>query len=244
VNAGKAALLVVVGGIAAAAYANAMKEARGEDGCPTTGPDRNVVALLDGSDPTIDSQLEEISRALREVAQSLGSREKLWVFVFGGADEADLIPIPGACNRVGDADWLRGRIWEADQEKKFFEAIDRAVGELKESRKGNSPIVEGLDRLLFKSELFKGGGADLLIFSDMIQNTPLWSHFPSLPGYRPPSLLEFPSREGLPDRKWNSVRIYEVQRPRLRGLQSADSARWWVELLSMVSKTLPVIEKL
>jgi len=78
----------------------------------------------------------------------------------------------------------------------------------------------------------------------MIQNTPLWSHIPGLPGYRAPSSLELPSREGLPDRKWNSVRIYEVQRPRLRALQSVESNRWWVDLLSMVSKTPPVIEKL
>ena len=238
------AFVVLLGLIAAAGVAFVTGEKRGSDGCPETGPDANAVILLDGSDPIIDSQLDPLRRQIRVVVESLGSRRKLWVFVFGGGVEADLVPVHAACNPVGDRDWTRGKVWEAEQEAAFFRKVEDALRELKRSRKGYSPIIEGSDRLLFMSELFTGQGADLWTYSDLLQNTPARSHFPSSDAYRRPSVDDLPDRTGLPGRKWRSVRLFEIQRPQWRHLQGPASGRFWVELMATVSLSKPVLEKL
>jgi len=238
------ALAIILIGFVGVVTASVNQEPRGADGCPASGPDGGDVFLFDASDPTVESQLKELRSRFFTVVRSLDSRTRLSVFVFGGGEEADLVSLPLGCNAMADPDPLRGIVWGQKEEARFFGEVEAAIESLKSSRRGNSPIFEGVMRLLFNSQLFEGQGTRLHVFSDLIQNTPAWSHFPENASYRAPEEGLCPALDELPEREFREITLYEIQRPQWRALQRPAVGKWWISCLQAVSSTTPVLEKL
>ena len=222
---------------------------KGEDldpqGCPKkSGPSREVVVLLDTSDPLSDKHKAELGRILREMTSPLasgrhgslavreGERVTLYLLNSTGTPEA---PIAQICNPGGSPEERQateaftegGMItrWRWEQFVKTFESLfPDAEGEAQPQ----SPILETITVVIPRHASSQRAGkgakpAHLIVISDLLQHTGNLSHYRSYPA--PESL----GAELSTDLSRVEVSLFRLERQKYAKYQTAEHYYWWTD---------------
>jgi hypothetical protein len=195
---GAAALVAALGVLAAAGWFWFGSRADRLDPatlCPASGPKGHVVLLVDRTDPLNFTQKQAFLAYLAEFGRGrVGEGELLSVFVLGGDLPAHARPVFALCNPG------RGEgksLWTANPERlrrQFEQKFSKPVAELAERLQTAtaapvSPIMEMLQLVAvngFRAAAVEGPRR-LYVVSDLLQNTPAFSHYraePDFAGFR------------------------------------------------------------
>jgi len=152
--------------------------------CPVTGPVSATVVLLDLTDPVTRPTLQDIENKFEELIQSVPVGGLLSIY---GLTErtGEIIKKYSACNPgegtdvdpiIANARLVQKR-WESGYRKPFQEFIE---GLSNKKSASHSPIMAGIQQvslLVFNAPQIIGGQMRLIVVSDMIENTDVYSHY-------------------------------------------------------------------
>ena len=231
-----------------------MAEPLDDQGCPReTGPAREVLLLVDTSDPLTDKHKEELGRILREMTSpaSTGRHDELAVregerVTLYGLEGAEIPrkPLAQICHPGGNpeeqerfSELTRGSVitqWHWENFKKVIEGMfPRDTSEAQPS----SPILEALAVITPRHSHSRRAAEDarpthLIIISDLLQNTPILSHYTSYP---PPQ--EIP-RELRTDLSRVKVSLFRLERHKYEIYQTPEHYYWWTDLIEELGGTV------
>lgn len=143
-----------------------------------------TVIIMDATDSISDAHKNKIERAYGELQKNLELYERVVFFTLRGGDYVAPDPIIELCNPGNRANPLYqnpGRI-QRTFERKFHEPIGREIqASYHQEPQSQSPILEMI-KGVSRHRVFiraKGKKRRLIIISDMLQNTPAYSHYGS-----------------------------------------------------------------
>lgn len=227
-------ILALVGGVvttmATSLWAPPIDDATG---CLEAGVSAETTVLIDASDPIPDALLDSVLQIVLNVAFARGPDHRVRLFVLGGGNEVDLVALDAFCNPLKD-----GEGGSAYRERISRTLEDRVRGVLDVAAAGQrlaSPILEATDRLRARPELAVVPKRDLILISDLLQNTDLLSFYPGKPGYSPPSSFKQRGKAAGSSPFWQHVAVFELQRPGLRALQTRALRRFWTGYFGRIS---------
>jgi hypothetical protein len=150
------------------------------DGGPKPGADNcvgnvnaNTVIVLDRSEQVTDQTLDEIrSRAMDYITKRVKVNERVSIFSVSAQSERRLRPILSLCRPPDSGSRLVANV-KAIQ-RRFQEQFDQPLREALSVSPGNddrSPIAQTLTDISL-SQYLRGDANALLIFSDMLENSP------------------------------------------------------------------------
>ncbi len=222
---------------------------KGEDldhqGCPKkSGPSREVVVLLDTSDPLSDKHQAELRRILRELTSPAasgrhdgfavreGERVTLYRLESTGVPERPIAQIchPGgnpeerqAIDEVTEGGVITQWRWE-----QFVKTIEALFPAEESKAQPTSPILETIavitPRHASSRRAEKGAKpTHLIVISDLLQNTEMLSH------YKPyPSPQEIP-RELRTDLSRVEVSLFRLEWHKYEKYQTPEHYYWWTD---------------
>lgn len=213
--------------------------------CPVSGPPTAVTAvLIDASDPISPVQTEAIRREVDALRDTLPRHGAFEIYLVGETIEATRQPLFKACNpgNPDDVDELTGsrklvaQKWSTGFAEPMAAAFAKAVPHGTEK---TSPIMESIQSVAVTAF----GGPKLnevpkrfVIVSDMMQNTPAFSH------YRSTDYDRFRSSGAatamLADLRGVDVQILYVRRQAAQRWQGAKHALFWQAYLSAQGATV------
>lgn len=184
--------IVLVAALAGVAWwLNATKvELDAATNCPISGPLAVHAIIFDRSDPISQQQGQRVTQRISQLIQTATQGERFDIYVVGGDAQRSLLPILKACSpgRGDDANPLYQNPKQIRQqfEERFAGALREATQRLLEaSVEPSSPIVESIKAAAITSfgEITPDAlpcsrrTLKLTIISDLIQHSPLNSHF-------------------------------------------------------------------
>jgi len=201
--------------------------------CDSKKPRAGVVAMLvDRTDSLTAGQRTRISNYVLRYCDSLPPNTL--VAVFGIQDAAQGVLASGFCNCKPDDGSRTSPIIGSPQQvhdefvarfqKPLRDDLERAWPH---SASPNSPIMESLRELATNPDFMdRARPRTILIFSDMIQNTPALSMFSGVPDWR--ALKQEQLAGLLCDLSGCRVSAFELERPRDAKLQDNALENWWM----------------
>ena len=222
---------------------------RGEDldpqGCPKkSGPSREVVVLLDTSDPLNDKHRAELERILREMTNPLasgrhgslgvreGERVTFYLLNSGGAPEAPIVQI---CNPGGSPEERRatevfteGGMIKRWRWEHFVKTIESLFPDSEGEAQPQSPILETIAAITPRYARSRRAKKDakpahLIVISDLLQHTGKLSHYRSYPA--PESL----GAELSTDLSRVEVSLFRLERQKYAKYQTPEHYYWWAD---------------
>lgn len=209
--------------------------------CPSeSGPSREVIVLLDTSDPLTKKHQAEFRRILREmVSPALSGRhgglavrkgERVTLYVLNSSSEP-VQPIDQICNPGNDSGSLtRGGMiieWRYNQ---FVKVIEDQFPEGESDEQPESPILETMTEITARHAPSRRASDDtkpahLIVISDLLQHTEILSHYESYPD--PNSL----PRELVTDLSRVEVSLFRLERHKYSIYQTQKHYYWWSDLV-------------
>ena len=216
-------------------------------GCPReTGPKREVVVLVDGSDPLNDKHKAELGRILRELTGSatsgrrdvlaMNEGERVTLYVM------ETTPVPLKIKQIchpgnpAERPWyeelIRGRLI-ADQHWRDFKTglvddVREHFPAVESEARAESPILETIAVITARhasSRRAEKGveSTHLIVISDLLQNTQMLSH------YRPfPKPSDIPRELGS-DLSRVHVSLFRLERHKYAQFQTPEHFYWWTD---------------
>ena len=216
-------------------------------GCPSaSGPSREVIVLLDTSDPLSHKHKAEVRRILREMTSPAASGRHDRLAMKEGERvtfyrlEASDIPtgIDPICHpgNPEDRSWIQGlsegslyaeRRW-GDFKNELSDNIEKLFPPLEDKALNVSPILETIAVVTARHAVSQRADQDsrpthLIVISDLLQNTGLLSHYEKYP---PPQ--EIP-RELRTDLSRVEVSLFRLERHKYEIYQTAEHYYWWTD---------------
>jgi hypothetical protein len=159
--------------------------------------ERSII-LIDTTDPLRDGKYEDVKRILQEFVQSRKSIlewikdgkkvNKVTIYLLADKSPADMRPIGSFCQLPPEAALIASsktaaeiRQIESDQLRNIVDTAERVKGP---SSAASSPILETIATITSNSSSWTPGG-DLIIISDMIQNSEICGWFNSMQNIPP-----------------------------------------------------------
>ena len=219
-----------------------MQECLDGQGCPCSGPSREVVMLLDTSDPLSDKHKAELRRILREMtdpeasgrhgslAVRKGERVTLYLLNSIGASEA---PIAQICNPGGNPNerqaietLTEGGIIKQWHWERFVKTIEALYPAADGEPQPQSPILETIAVIIPGHASSRRSEKDakpahLIVISDLLQHTGKLSHYRSYPA--PESL----GAELSTDLSRVEVSLFRLGREKYAKYQTPEHYYWW-----------------
>ena len=222
---------------------------KGEDldsqGCPKkSGPKREVVLLLDTSDPLGDKHKAELRRILREMtspaasgrhdalAVRKGERVTLYRLESTGAPEK---PIAQICHPGGNPEerqaieaLTEGGVITEWRWEQFVRVIEAMFPAEEREAQPSSPILETITVITARHASSRRAEKDskpthLIIISDLLQNTGMLSHYTPYPNPE-----EIP-RELKTDLSRVEVSLFRLERHKYESYQTPEHYYWWTD---------------
>ncbi len=214
-------------------------------GCPSeSGPSREVVVLLDTSDPLSDKHKAELRRILREMtspaasgrhdtlAVRKGERVTLYRLESTGAPER---PIAQICHPGGNPEekqrseeLTKGTLITEWHWEQFVRVIEAMFPAEEREAQPSSPILETIAVITARHASSRRAEKDskpthLIVISDLLQNTGMLSH------YKPyPNPEEIP-RELRTDLSRVAVSLFRLERHKYEKYQTPEHYYWWTD---------------
>ena len=213
--------------------------------CPkATGPVGATVLLLDTSDPLTPKHRAELERLASQVASEqvgpmgIAPQELLAVY--------ELTQDPGAPKQLTEvcrplkspkgSNWLddihRGRRFRERDWKHFEDMLRNAFPEHEGEPQPTSPLLETVTVLAARHAPGKRGDerfkVRLVIFSDLLQHTPRFSHYGRYPEAKD---MRHCCRDLLTDLTSVRVSLFRLERSKYEKWQTERHYYWWTELI-------------
>ena len=240
---GAGALLVV--GILAFYQAGTRVPETDDRLCPkATGPVGATVLLLDTSDPLTPKHRAELDRLAKQITSEdvghigISPGELLAVYELT-QDPGSPRPLISVCRPAIDP---KNRTWRDDihQGRRFAErdwkSFEDELRDLFPEREGEpqptSPLLETITVLAARYASGKRGdetfSVHLVVFSDLLQHTPRFSHYEPYPDAKE---MRRHARDLLTDLTGVRVSLFRLERPKYAKWQSEEHYYWWTELI-------------
>ena len=222
-------------------------EGLGPQGCPRdSGPSREVIVLLDTSDPLTDKHKAELGRILREMTNPAvggrhttlavreGERVSFYRLLSAGAPES---PVEQICNPGGDPaertwiDYLtKGDIIDRWRHERFVRIIEDLFPKEDSPPQPASPLLETIAVITARHAPSGRANKDskpahLVVISDLLQHTPMLSHYGPYP--EPDSV----PRALRADLSRVEVSLFRLERHKYEKFQTPEHYYWWTELV-------------
>ena len=239
----------IVAVLVVAALVGGLWTQKGEDldhqGCPKrTGPSREVVVLLDTSDPLGDKHKAELRRILREMtspaasgrhdalAVRKGERVTLYRLESTGVPER---PIAQICHPGGNPEekqrfkeLTKGTVITEWRWEQFVRVIEAMFPAEEREAQPSSPILETIAVITARHATSRRAEKDskpthLIIISDLLQNTGMLSHY-----------MPYPNPEEIPrelstDLSRVEVSLFQLERYKYESYQTPEHYYWWTD---------------
>jgi hypothetical protein len=233
--------LVLIGGLAGAAWWIATRQ--GVDpitNCPLSGPQAVNLVIFDQSDPVSPQQAQRIRQTMQRLKAEAQAGDRFDIYSFEGTANAVLKPRLTMCRPPDANEWIANLAVAKAKFEKFGKDLDGIVDELLvASTKPSSPIIESLRAGAITSFGSLSPSKQVLLrvilFSDMIQHSNLYSHFSKELDF---GLLaksgQWPQLR--PDLRGAETEIYYLLRPEAkrangRPIQSNGHQLFWEQLI-------------
>ncbi len=214
-------------------------------GCPKeTGPSREVVVLLDTSDPLGDKHKAELRRILRELtspaaserhdalAVRKGERVTLYRLESTGVPER---PIAQICHPGGNPEekqrveeLTKGTVITEWRWEQFVRVIEDLFPAEEHEAQPSSPILETIAVITARHASSRRAEKNskpthLIIISDLLQNTGMLSHY--MPYPNPEEI----ARELNTDLSRTEVSMFRLERHKYESYQTPEHYYWWTD---------------
>ena len=213
--------------------------------CPkATGPAGATVLLLDTSDPLTPKHRAELERLAGQIASERSDRlgiapgELLAVYELAqdpGAPK-QLFEVCRPFKNPKDRTWRdeihQGRTYAERDWERFEEALASGFPERESEPQPTSPLLETIAVLAARHVPGKRGDDEfkvhLVVFSDLLQHSPRFSHYGSYPEARD---MRRRARDLLTDLTGAQVSLFRLERPKYAKWQTERHYYWWTELV-------------
>jgi hypothetical protein len=217
--------------------------------CPKNGPRAVHALLFDRTDPVSPQQGLQIKQHIARLIKDPMTGQRFDLYTVAGDTQKVLEPVLEICSPGQGKDaseiYQNPKKIQAKFESRFAHALNYTVDDLlKESTKPSSPIIESIRAAAISSFGPFGESeipVELTIISDMVQHSPLNSHFRGAPNFK--ELSRSQSWRSLqPDlRGANVVVLYLLRPTALRAgvpIQNRGHQLFWEELVSAANGRL------
>ena len=213
--------------------------------CPKdTGPVGATVLLLDTSDPLTPKHRAELERLAGHIASEHAGRmgiapgELLAIYELTqdpGAPK-QLIQVCRPFKNPKDRTWRddihQGRSFAEQDWDRFEDALASAFPERESEPQPTSPLLETITVLAARHIPGKRGDEEfkvhLVVFSDLLQHTPRFSHYGPYPDAKD---MRNNARDLLTDMTGTRVSLFRLERPKYAKWQTEHHYYWWTELV-------------
>ena len=213
--------------------------------CPkASGPVGATVLLLDTSDPLTPKHRAELKRLAGQIASEHVGRmgiapgELLAVYELTqdpGAPK-QLIEVCRPFKNPKDRTWRddihQGRRFAERDWDRFEDALANAFPERESESQPTSPLLETIAVLAARHMPGKRGDERFkvhrVVFSDLLQHTPRFSHYGPYPDARD---MRHVARDLLTDMTGTRVSLFRLERPKYAKWQTERHYYWWTELV-------------
>ena len=222
----------------------------GPDGCPKgLGPSREVIMLLDTSDPLTGKHKAELGRILSEMANPAvsgrhtrlavrqGERVSFYRLPSAGSPES---PVEQICNPGGDPggrtwiDYLtKGEVIDKWRHDQFVRMVESLFPKTDGPPQPASPLLETIAVITARHAPSGRANPDarhahLIVISDLLQHTPMLSHYGPYP--EPDSL----PRELRADLSRVEVSLFRLERHKYAKFQTPEHYYWWTDVVGQM----------
>lgn len=150
--------------------------------CPAAGPSAAHVILIDRSDPITALQAQRVRQVVERAINEALPAERIDLYVAEGDGREALSPRISLCNpgRDGNQYYQNPRRIRERYDASFKAPVEATLTSLLEaSRRNASPIIESIKAVCVGAfgSLPQGRPTRVTVISDMLQHSPLISHF-------------------------------------------------------------------
>ena len=216
--------------------------------CPVKGgPTKTTVLILDTSDPLSAKHISELRRLIREIkGNASDSRleirkgEMLVVYTVSLSGTLEK-PIVEVCNPGKNPDewtlkdeFTQGKVFALHNWQRFEEHIESLFPVTEGAEQPQSPILETLTIVVPRyapSQREKNDANNrlrLIIFSDLLQNSPGLSHYGPYPDIEG---MKRGKRELLTDLSEVDVTLFRLENDRYAKWQTVEHYYWWTHVI-------------
>jgi hypothetical protein len=199
--------------------------------CPKEGPSAETVVIIDRTDPLTLTQKEFISKRVRQLADNLKQYER--VSVYGLSDDMNTwnaSPVRSICNPGSSANpfYQNPKKIRDLYERKFLQPIESDLSALQSDHASQySPIMEMVESVSLRPELSRvPPKRHFVIVSDMMQNTPEYSHYKLPISYQNFATSPYAKSQRVSLRK-ASVEVIYLDREELKKYQQTQHIEFW-----------------
>ena len=214
--------------------------------CPMEQDYGHTIILVDKTDPLTLTQAELVRRLVDRVKTDMSIFEKLSIFVLDDLNYSFPEPRFALCNPGSGENasplYQNSRLMERRFEEKFGEPLDKALDGIKlGDTRPNSPIMEmiasvgSLEDFHPSKEIRR-----LIIFSDMLQHMPEYSHYRGKPDYKSFKDTDY-ARRLLVDLQGVQVRIIYLVRMSAIQRQTNRHGLFWEKYFDRLGAVLDEI---
>jgi hypothetical protein len=222
--------------------------------CPVAGPRAVHALIFDRTDPIFQQQAERIRQRMKELRESASFGTRFDIYTVEGDTKNLLTPVLTICslNRPEEANEFieNPELIKQRYEQRFVAVLERTIEELlRASSRPTSPIIESMKSASISSfgpfEQRKSPFRMTMI-SDMIQNTPVYSHILSEPNFT--QLARSPAWRALQPNLFgaevNILYLRSNQQRSGRLIQNQGHQIFWDQLISSSNGRLTSVETL
>lgn len=205
---------------------------RDASGCLAAGSPNHNVLLIDASDRLEDEQIETLQGLIRKILRETGPDDRFSIYKIGNGSSSVLEKVSSVCGVTG------GRIYRERAQSDLLWNADRRIHQLGGSEAPLSPIIETVESLLNKREVFDATNVKLWVVSDFIENGRQISFYPRSSRYWKPRADHLPESILPPQGRLHAVQLMYLPRVRLLELQKR-TVPFWLAYIGRLSETKP-----
>jgi len=145
--------------------------------CTSVTPPHHYLVLVDRTDIWTPQRGLALKQELLRIKSNTKKGEKLSIYEFGGATDADVKQLFSLCNpgRAEDALFIyEGEVWaEKEYQKRFGQPLNVVISKFEKPKESaKTYLVQAISEVIASPDFGPDiAGRELLIFSDMRQNT-------------------------------------------------------------------------
>jgi hypothetical protein len=200
----------------------------------------HTIVAADWTDPFTAQQRDALRDVMNRLKREIPVHARLSIHLITGDPERAGVPIFSFCKPL-DPDHINPLI-ETEKRlrdkwnEQFGKPLDSALTELlKGSVSPTSPILEAIDIILWNHNFQEDlPYRELVIFSDLLQNTPEQNHYKFIPN--PCDVVNTPLGQRLKARNWKNLRIvfYYWRNPDAPKIQGPAHLSFWTRLFFLL----------
>lgn len=195
---------------------------------------RDVLVLIDTSNPMVGSQVQRLNNILNNLIQNLETYARVRVFSLDSESATGITQNTATVCR-GDQSWMDSPLQRLFSESVTGNLPNRVLSNIdNENEQDFSPIIDAL-RMLAEIDERNSNSLDLYVFSDLLIHTPTFSMYRNN-WYQNEYI---PNRQSLINqrpifRDSANITLYALMRPELN-LQNEEWREFWIQYLTGTS---------